>query len=111
MNVALKATEGVAQMIATALKEEFSRNIFTKFAALLSMLVLKSFKRRFDHRRYNGASLLGLKGIVVKSHGSADTLAFRCALEYAAEVARNRVPERIAEKISGHIVAPVAVSG
>jgi glycerol-3-phosphate acyltransferase PlsX len=71
-NVTLKAAEGLAHMIGGALKQEFSRNIFTKLTALLAMPVLKSFRQRFDPRRYNGASLLGLKGIVVKSHGSAD---------------------------------------
>ncbi len=87
-NVALKTTEGLAQMLGGFLREEFSRNIFTKFAAFVAMPVLKKFKRRVDHRRYNGASLLGLKGIVLKSHGSADKLAFLCAIERAAEEAR-----------------------
>ncbi|HTJ97916.1 MAG TPA: phosphate acyltransferase PlsX [Rhodocyclaceae bacterium] len=99
-NVALKASEGLASMIAAGLREEFKRNIFTKLAGLISMSVLNAFKRRFDHRRYNGASLLGLRGIVFKSHGSADALAFRCALERAAEAARNRLPERIAEHMA-----------
>jgi hypothetical protein len=76
-NVTLKAAEGLAHMIGGALKEEFSRNLLTKLAALVAMPVLKSFRQRFDPRRYNGASLLGLKGIVVKSHGSADQMAFR----------------------------------
>lgn len=98
-NVTLKASEGLAQMIGGALKEEFSRNLLTKAAAFLAMPVLKSFRRRFDHRRYNGASLLGLRGIVVKSHGSADQLAFRCALERAAEAARQRLPEKIAARM------------
>ena len=87
-NVALKTTEGLAQMLGGFLREEFSRNVFTKFAAFVAMPVLKKFKRRVDHRRYNGASLLGLKGIVLKSHGSADKLAFLCAIERAAEEAR-----------------------
>ena len=87
-NVALKTTEGLAQMLGGFLREEFSRNTFTKFAAFIAMPVLKKFKRRVDHRRYNGASLLGLKGIVLKSHGSADKLAFLCAIERAAEEAR-----------------------
>jgi len=99
-NVTLKAAEGLAHMIGGGLKEEFSRNIFTKLAALMAMPVLKSFRRRFDPRRYNGASLLGLKGIVVKSHGSADQLAFRCALEKAAEEARQRLPETIAARMA-----------
>ncbi len=103
-NAVLKASEGLAQMIGGGLKEEFSRNLFTKLAALVALPVLKSFRRRFDHRRYNGASLLGLKGIVVKSHGSADQLAFLCALERAAEAARQRLPEMIAARMAA--VAP-----
>ncbi len=98
-NVALKTTEGLAQMLGGFLREEFGRNLFTKFAALIAMPVLKAFKRRVDHRRYNGASFLGLKGIVVKSHGSADQLAFFCALERAAEEARGGMLTHISEHI------------
>ena len=98
-NVALKTTEGLAQMLGDFLREEFSRNAFTKLAALLAMPVLNAFKRRVDHRRYNGASFLGLKGIVVKSHGSADVLAFRCAIERAAEEAREGMLHHISEHI------------
>ena len=90
-NVALKTTEGLAQMLGGFLREEFSRKIFTRFAALVAMPVINAFKRRVDPRRYNGASLLGLKGIVVKSHGSADDFAFLCAHRTArAEEARGR---------------------
>jgi glycerol-3-phosphate acyltransferase PlsX len=99
-NVTLKASEGLAHMIGAGLKQEFSRNLFTKLAGLLAMPVLKSFRQRFDPRRYNGASLLGLRGIVVKSHGSADRMAFRFALEKAAEEARQRLPEAIAERMA-----------
>ncbi|MDO8932082.1 MAG: phosphate acyltransferase PlsX [Rhodocyclaceae bacterium] len=99
-NVVLKASEGLAQMIGNSLKEEFSRNLFTKLGALMALPALRAFKRRFDHRRYNGASLLGLTGIVVKSHGSADALAFRTALERAAEAARQRLPEKIASRMA-----------
>jgi glycerol-3-phosphate acyltransferase PlsX len=105
-NVTLKASEGLAQMISGALKDAFTRNLLTKLAAFLAMPVLKSFKDRFDHRRYNGASLLGLRGIVVKSHGSADVLAFRCALERAAEAARQRLPEMIAARMAAVPPAP-----
>jgi phosphate acyltransferase len=73
---------------------------------LMAMPVLKAFKDRFDHRRYNGASLLGLRGIVVKSHGSADVLAFRNALERAAEAARQRLPEMIAARLAAVPPAP-----
>lgn len=99
-NVLLKSSEGLAQMIARGLKEEFSRNLLTKMAALAALPVIRSFKRRFDHRAYNGAGLLGLRGIVFKSHGSADAFAFRCALERAAEAARERLPEKIAARMA-----------
>ena len=99
-NVALKASEGLAQMLATFLRQEFNRNWLTKLAALIALPVLKNFKKHVDHRRYNGASLLGLKGIVLKSHGSADAFAFANALERAAEAARNGVLARITERVA-----------
>lgn len=102
-NAVLKASEGIVSMISAGLREEFSRTLFTKLMAVLAMPVLKAFKARFDHRSYNGASLLGLKGIVIKSHGSADGYAFCCALEKAAEEARNNLPEKIAARMSQFI--------
>jgi phosphate acyltransferase len=99
-NVALKASEGLAQMLATFLRQEFSRNLLTKLVALIAMPVLKNFKKHVDHRRYNGACLLGLKGIVLKSHGSADAFAFANALERAAEAARTGVLARITERVA-----------
>jgi glycerol-3-phosphate acyltransferase PlsX len=98
-NVALKSAEGLAQMLTAMLREEFTRNMFTRAAALCAMPVLRSFKKRVDHRRYNGASLLGLRGIVVKSHGSADVYSFGCAIERAAEEVRNRVLHRISQRM------------
>ncbi len=98
-NVSLKTTEGLAQMLGGFLKEEFGRNIFTKLAAVVALPVLNAFKRRVDHRRYNGATLLGLKGIVVKSHGSADAFAFRHAIESAAEEARSGMLHHITEHV------------
>lgn len=98
-NVSLKTTEGLAQMLGNFLREEFNRNIFTKLAALIAMPVLNAFKRRVDHRRYNGASLLGLKGIVLKSHGSADSFAFLCAIERAAEEARGGMLQHMSAHI------------
>ena len=98
-NVSLKTTEGVARMIGSFLKEEFKRNIFTKMAGLIALPVLKALMRRVDGRRYNGASFLGLKGIVVKSHGSADELAFLCAIERAAEEARGGMLHHISEHV------------
>ncbi len=99
-NIALKTSEGLAQMIRVFLREEFSRNALTRLAGLFAMPVLIAFRARVDHRRYNGASLLGLKGVVVKSHGSADVLAFRHALRRAAEAARQRLPEKIATRMA-----------
>jgi phosphate acyltransferase len=99
-NVALKASEGVAQMMASTMREEFSRNLATRLAALVAMPVIRAFRDRLDHRRYNGASLLGLRGIVIKSHGSADVFAFRQALERAVAEVRNNVPQRIAARMS-----------
>lgn len=107
-NVALKTSEGLAQMLSSALRSEFKRNWLTKLAALIAISVLNNFKKRFDHRRYNGAILLGLKGISVKSHGSADELAFRNALSRAYEAAQNRVVDRIAEHMAR--LAPLASS-
>ena len=99
-NVALKASEGLAQMMGTFIKQEFKRNWLTKLAAVIASPVLNAFKKRVDHRRYNGASLLGLKGVVVKSHGSADSFAFQFAIERAVEEARNGVLRRINEQMS-----------
>jgi phosphate acyltransferase len=98
-NVALKASEGVAAMLTTTMREEFSRSPLTKMAALIAMPVLRGFRDRLDHRRYNGASLLGLRGIVIKSHGSADAFAFGQALARAVDEVRNSVPQRIAERM------------
>lgn len=99
-NVMLKTSEGLAQMLYVFLKAEFTRNPLTKLAALVVYPVLASFKRRIDPRRYNGATLVGLKGVVVKSHGGADVFAFRNALIKAhAEVAEG-VLDRIAQRIA-----------
>ncbi|MDE2343442.1 MAG: phosphate acyltransferase PlsX [Betaproteobacteria bacterium] len=94
-NVVLKASEGLAWMLAQILRREFKKNLLTRIAAMVAMPVLNSFRKRVDHRQYNGASLLGLKGVVVKSHGGADAYAFRHALQYAASEVRNQVLERI----------------
>lgn len=99
-NVALKAVEGLASMIGGFLKQEFSRNIFTKLAAICAYPVLSAFKKRMDYRRYNGAALLGLRGLVFKSHGSADELAFEQALNRAYDAARNKLLERVQARIA-----------
>jgi glycerol-3-phosphate acyltransferase PlsX len=94
-NVALKTSEGLAKMLGEFLRDEFSRNWWRKLMAVAAWPVLASFKRRVDPRRYNGASLLGLRGIVVKSHGGADETAFYHALEQALEEARSGVLHKI----------------
>lgn len=99
-NVALKASEGLATMIAGFIKAEFSRNALTKMAAIVAYPVLTAFKKRVDHRRYNGAALLGLQGLVFKSHGSADAFAFERALNRAYDAARNNLLDRVFERIA-----------
>ena len=99
-NVALKASEGVASMIVGGLKQEFKRNIFTKIAAIVAYPVLSALMRRMDHRRYNGAALLGLRGLVFKSHGSADALAFEQALGRAYDAARNNLLDRVRTRVA-----------
>lgn len=94
-NVSLKSAEGVAKMIGHFMKVEFKRNLFTKLIGLIALPVLKSFKKRVDHRRYNGASLLGLKQIVIKSHGGADEYAFSKAIDVAILEVEKRVPQCI----------------
>lgn len=94
-NVALKTSEGVAKMISHFMRQAFSRNVFAKLAGLLVMPVLKSFRSRIDPRKYNGASLLGLRGIVIKSHGGADAVAFENAINVAALEVQKAVPDRI----------------
>lgn len=99
-NVALKASEGLASMIGGFIKAEFSRNIFTKMAGIVAYPVLSAFKNRVDHRRYNGAALLGLRGLVFKSHGSADAFAFERALNRAYDAARNNLLDKVKERIA-----------
>jgi len=102
-NVALKSSEGVAQMIRYFVKEEFTRNVFTRLAGMAAMPVLRALRRRMDPRRYNGASLLGLRGIVVKSHGGADTLAYGHAIMQAVKAIAYDVPSRISEQLDSRL--------
>ncbi|RLJ17259.1 phosphate acyltransferase PlsX [bacterium endosymbiont of Escarpia laminata] len=102
-NVALKSSEGVAKMISHFMKEGFSKNWLTKLAGLIAMPVLQSLRRRIDPRRYNGASLLGLRGIVIKSHGGADELAFVNAISRARKEALTDVPSRIKTQVEAHL--------
>jgi glycerol-3-phosphate acyltransferase PlsX len=101
-NVSLKTSEGVAKMIAAFIKQEFTRNIFTRLAAVVAMPVLKAFRSRIDPRSYNGASLLGLRGIVIKSHGSADAFAFANAIKVAILEVREDVPQRITAQLQAY---------
>jgi len=99
-NVALKSMEGLASMIGGFLRDEFSRNLGTKLLAVLAYPVLKAFKARVDHRRYNGGALLGLRGLVFKSHGSADAFAFGWALTRAYDAARNQLVAQLEARIA-----------
>jgi glycerol-3-phosphate acyltransferase PlsX len=98
-NVALKTSEGLAKMIGDFIKNEFSRNLFTMIAGLLSYPVMAALKKRVDHRRYNGGALLGLRGLVFKSHGSADVMAFEVALKRAYDAVHNNLLERVQTRI------------
>ena len=99
-NVALKASEGLAVLLYETLKEEFTRNALTKLAALLAYPALRAFKHRVDPRRFNGATLIGLKGVVVKSHGSADKVAFQYALSKAYTEAAHGILDKIAQRMT-----------
>lgn len=98
-NAVLKTSEGLAKMLGTFLREEFKRNLFTRIAGIFSLPVINAFKKRVDPRSYNGASLLGLRGIVIKSHGSADSYAFGCAITRAVSEVRAGVLRRITDQI------------
>jgi glycerol-3-phosphate acyltransferase PlsX len=98
-NVALKSIEGAAKMIGVKLKATFEKNIFTKLAGLLAYPVLKLFKQRIDPRLYNGASFIGLRGLVIKSHGGADALAFETAIHLAEVEVAQGVIRKISEKL------------
>ncbi|MFM2319588.1 MAG: phosphate acyltransferase PlsX [Pseudomonadota bacterium] len=99
-NVALKTSEGLAKLISSKLKGSFTRNWLSKMAGLVSMPVLNNFRQEIDPRRYNGASLLGLQGIAVKSHGGADSLAFANAISIARTEIIKQVPQRINKQIA-----------
>lgn len=98
-NISLKTSEGLAKMIGEALKQSFGRNLFTKLAGLAAMPVLSAFKKRFDPRQYNGASFVGLRGIVVKSHGNADRVALANAIRMAVIEVEKGVPMLIGQRI------------
>jgi glycerol-3-phosphate acyltransferase PlsX len=98
-NVALKTMEGVASMLGTMIREEMGRNLLTRLAGVFSLPWLRGLKNRMNPQRYNGASLLGLDGIVVKSHGGADVEGFTSALEVAAREAERNVPALIRDQL------------
>ncbi len=102
-NVALKSSEGVAKMVRHFLTQSFKRNWLTRLSGLAALPVLRSFSRSIDPRRYNGASLLGLRGIAIKSHGGADELAFENAIHIAEKEIHCNVPERIAQQVARHL--------
>jgi len=99
-NVALKSSEGLARMISQFMKEEFTRNLFARLAALVALPVLNALRRRLDPRQYNGASLVGLNGIVIKSHGGTDAIGFEYAIRVAANEVQNQLPQLIGARLS-----------
>ena len=101
-NVALKASEGLAKLIAEELRAEFKKNIFTRLAGLIALPVIRAFKHKMDPRRFNGATLLGLNGIIIKSHGSADVFGFQQAILRAVEEVRGGLLRRIADQVQLH---------
>jgi glycerol-3-phosphate acyltransferase PlsX len=98
-NVALKAMEGAARLIGEIMREEFTRTTLRKLGALAVKPALNALRARVDPRRYNGASMIGLNGIVIKSHGGTDLFGFQRAIEVAVLEARNGVPARIAQRL------------
>jgi phosphate acyltransferase len=102
-NVALKCSEGVAKFVRHSLSSQFKRTWFTRLAGLAAMPILKQFRRTMDPRRYNGASLLGLRGIVIKSHGGADEIAFENAIRIAQKEIHADIPKRIGEQVGRHL--------
>jgi glycerol-3-phosphate acyltransferase PlsX len=110
-NVALKASEGLAKLIGDQLRSEFKKNLVTRLAGVIALPVLRAFKRKLDPRRYNGASLLGLNGVIIKSHGSADVFAFEQAILKAVEEVRGGLLRRIAEQVGAHHNGPAEEEG
>ncbi len=102
-NVALKASEGLAKMILKIAKEEFTQSWYGKCAALFASPILRSLNKRLDPSRYNGASLLGLRGIVIKSHGNAEHKAFGMAIRVAMLEVEKNVPEKIQNQLAMHL--------
>ena len=102
-NATIKASEGLAKLMLTVLKESFTQNWMTKLVGLLARPALFHLKKRMDPARYNGASMLGLNGIVIKSHGGANELAFKYAIEEAVRQVKNNVIELVRDQITDFI--------
>ncbi|MBK2124484.1 phosphate acyltransferase PlsX [Fangia hongkongensis] len=98
-NIALKTSEGTAKLIADMIKDSFNNSLFSKFAMLLSAPVLKKIKNKLNINQYNGASLLGLRGIVIKSHGGASSEAFETAIFEGIKEIRHNIPQKIQSQI------------
>ncbi len=108
-NVSLKSIEGAAKMIGTVLKEAFAKNWLTKLVAIIAYPVLKNFKQRIDPRLYNGASFLGLRGLVIKSHGGADVLAFKTAIKLAEVEVQQNVIQKITDQVEATLAQRVVL--
>jgi glycerol-3-phosphate acyltransferase PlsX len=98
-NIALKVMEGASRLITNAMREEFVRSPLRKLGYLAALPTLNALRARIDPRRYNGAAMVGLNGIVIKSHGGTDQFGFQRAIEVAVSEARNGVPARIAQRL------------
>ena len=110
-NVALKSSEGAAKLIAEALRREFKRNLITQLIGLIALPVIRAFKHKMDPRAYNGATLLGLNGIIVKSHGSADVFAYEQAILRGIEEVRGGLLRRIADQVGSFHEGAVPPAG
>ncbi len=99
-NVAMKTSEGLARMISHLMKEAFMQNVFRRVAGLVALPAIRSFRKKVDPRQYNGASLVGLNGIVIKSHGGADAYAFEHAIRVAIAAISNQVPQLIGRRLT-----------
>lgn len=102
-NISLKTSEGVAHLISDFAKKSFTKNAYTKLIGLLATPILKEFKNSIDPRRYNGATLLGLQGIVIKSHGGADAFSFANAITIAYVEATKKVPQLIDKQLENYL--------
>lgn len=98
-NIALKSSEGTAKFVTQQLKNAFQSSLYAKFIMLIGMPIFKNFYRNIDPRHHNGASLLGLRKIVVKSHGSADRISFENAIQHTVTEVENNIPQKIHDRL------------